>query len=284
MRKIKILKVNPTAGSPGSIEIAGDFTQVFQGKHFRDPETGEVAAPYATGTRGFAQIRATTFDIVENERHAGRYTVYSPTGPSDVKSSTFTPGVGEKPDATKINVNEAIPADGSTSDGYVTNISTYLLDTGSELLVVPPTVNITTYPVEFMGRDSSGWGEAFAQNFMSIARNFAGSSAPSRPFVGLTWFDTADGQLRVWDGQYWDLVNRKSFGTTFQHTQGTPAVTWTIIHGLNLPAPHIGFCQFYVDRGEGPQAILPSNVEFVNGNQMRVTFSNPERGYAMVRQ
>lgn len=286
MRKIKILNINATSGPiPGSIEVATDFTQVFQGKFYRNPTTGETSPSYTSpAPSGFVLIKATTFDIVENTKYAGRYTVYSPANSTDTKSSVFTAGSNR----TTISVNEVVPTIGEDtsqlSAGYVTNISTYLLYTGTSTIVVPPTVNITSYPVEFVGRDTAGWGETFAQNFINIARNFASTTAPANPFVGQTWFDTDDNQMRVWSGNNWDLLNSASFGVTFRHTQGSAAVTWTINHGLGLPAPYIAFCQFYVDRGNGPQLIIPSDVKFVSANQMTVTFSNPEVGYVLVRQ
>jgi hypothetical protein len=124
----------------------------------------------------------------------------------------------------------------------------------------------------------------YAQNFINLARNFASSSQPINGFVGQTWYNPDDGQLRAFDGTNWDLVNRASFGVTARHTQGSPSTTWTVNHLLNLPAPYIAFCQFFVDRGNGPKIILPSDVNFVNGNRLTATFSNAEIGYVLVRQ
>lgn len=303
MRKIAITKIN--ASSPlGSIEVANDFAGVFQGKFYRHPTTGAVVPFYTTpAPAGYTLVRATTFEIVENAKYSGRYTVYTPAAAQDTQSSVYTQNtnpVGIIPGGrTRITVNEPIATaasgDAATltsaetpatqgAAGYITNISTYLLYTGSGNIVVPPAVDITIYPVELMGRDSAGWGEAFAQNFVNLARNFASTNAPANPFVGQMWFDTDDQQMRVWNGTSWDLMNRASFGTTFRHTQGTAAKTWTVNHGLGFPPPYIGFCQFFVDRGNGPQIIIPADVQFVNGNQLQVTFSNPEVGYVMVRQ
>lgn len=286
MRKIKILNVNATtSGIPGSIEVATDYTQIFQGKFYRNPLTGQVFPSYTSpAPTGYNLIRATTFDIVENTKYNGRYTVYSPVSAVDRASSTF--GANK----TIINVNETVPAVSAseasslTSDGYITNISTYLIYTGTGTIVIPPTVDFTQYPVELMGRDSSGWGEAFTQNFVNLARNFANPTAPANPFVGQTWYDTDDEQMRVWNGSTWELVNKASFGVTYRHTQGSPANVWVINHFLGAAAPFIVFCQFYVDRGDGPQIIIPSDVDFVSANQIRVTFSNPEIGYVLVRQ
>lgn len=284
MRKIKILNINATVGgTPGSIEVATDFTPIFQGKFYRNPSTGEVTPSYTSpAPSGSILIKATTFEIVENSKYAGRYTVYTPTSGTDRASSTFASG------KTTVNVNEIIPTIGSdtslSSAGYITNISTYLLYTGTSTIVVPPAVDITSYPVEFMGRDSAGWGEAFAQNFLNIARNFANSTAPANPFVGMTWLNTDDGQMRVWNGTSWALLNQATVGATYKHLQTTAAATWVVNHNLNLASPFIGFVQFFVDRGAGPKLIIPSDVTFNSKDQLTVTFSNAEIGYVLVRQ
>lgn len=284
MRKIKILKINPTNTS-GTIEVGDDFTALFQGKFFRNPDTEEVKPSYTTPVpANSVLVKATSFDIIGNAKYSGRYTVYTSVSEVDAKPSVYV-----EPKTT-IKVNELIPAlsaeDSPTlaSAGYITNISTYLLDVGDTKIVVPPAVTLSKYPVEFVGRDTSGWGEVFNQNFADLARNFAQDEAPENPFIGQMWFDTNDKQMRVFSEGGWDLLNKASFGTTYRHTQGAAASTWVINHFLGLPPPYIGFVQFFVDRGEGPKMIIPSNIVFDNPNRLTVTFSNPEIGYVLVRQ
>jgi hypothetical protein len=286
MRRLKILKVNPTTPSTlGSVEVGSDYTNIFNGRFYRNAAGATQPAYTTPAPADYTLIAATTFDIVENEKYAGRYTVYTPEDVGDLDlESWFTV------DKTTVNVNETIPpldvGDPSTleSDGYVTNISTYLLYTGTAEIVIPPGVNITSFPVEFMGRGTSGWGEGYAQNYINIARNFASGLEPVNAFVGQTWYDTDDQKLRSFNGSSWNLVNETAFGTTFRHTQGTAASTWTVTHLLGLQAPYIAFVQFFVDRGGGPKLIIPADVTFVNANQLTVTFSNPEIGYVLVHQ
>lgn len=283
MRKIKILKVNPTTTTPGSIELAGNLVSMFQGKFFRN-EAGQTQPGYtASPTAGYVPIIATTFDIVENAKYAGRYTVYTPTSAGDGTSSSFASG------KTTARVNEIIgplvgadPANYAT-DGYVTNISTYVVNTGTADIVIPPGVTLTQYPIELIGRNVSGWGEGYMQNHVNLTRNFAGPTPPANPFTGLTHYDTDDKQLRVYDGTSWDLVNKASFGVTFRHTQSAAATTWTVNHGLGLAAPFIAFIQCFIDTVNGPKLIMPLDVQFVSLNQLTVTFSNAEVGYVLVR-
>jgi len=285
MRTIKIISVNPNVGgTPGSIVVAGDFTAIFNGKFYRDPTTGATLPAYTVNPgSNYDLIDATQFDVSDNAKYSGRYTVYTPTGSGDLPPSSLGGG------NTTIYVNEVVPplvsgdAPSVTSDGNVDNISTYLLQAGDTTIIVPPGVDLTTYPLEFQGRNSIGWGEVFAQNFLNLASNFSSPTPPANPFVGQIYYDTDDSQVRVWNGTSWGLLNQASFGTTARFTQSTPATTWTVNHGLNLQSPYIAFVQFFVDRGAGPKLIIPSDVSFVSANQLTVTFSNPEQGYVLVR-
>lgn len=281
MRKIKILTVNPSTGVPGSIEIAGDYTPIFQGRFYRDSAGTELPAYTEPAPVGYSLIQSTTFDIIENTKYAGRYTVYTPVSEPDLDSSIFAAG------NTSINVNEVIPALTGTdapslaSDGYITNISTYLLDIGTSEIVVPPSVTLSTYPIELMGRNTTGWGEGFAQNFINLARNFASGTSPANPFVGQTWYNTDDGQLRSWNGADWVTTNQASFGSTFRHTQGIASSIWTVNHLLGLQAPFIALTQCFV--GLDTKPVSPADITFVSANQLTITFSTPQQGYVLVR-
>jgi hypothetical protein len=281
MRKIKIQKVNATTSQPGSIEIAGNFVDLFQGKYYRN-SFGSILPFYtANPPNTYQSIVATTFEIVGNSKYNGKYTVYTPKNDSE-SSSTFANNT------TKIKVNEVIsaindPADPLLSDGYITNISAYLLDLGTRGLVVPPGVNITDYGVEFMGRNTTGWGEGYAQNYVNIARNFSSVDAPQNPFLGQAWYSLTDNQMRNWNGTSWVILNKDSFGITYKHAQTEANTSWVVNHNLDLDEPYIAFTQFFVDRGNGPKLIIPSDVSYTSQNQLIVEFTKPEKGYVLVR-
>lgn len=281
MRKIKVQTINQAAAT---IVVSGDYTRIFQGKFYRNPDTEQTVPGYTTPVpAGYSFIRATTFEIIGNVRFAGRYTVYSPISSSDTPSSVFANG------KTTIKLADVMPQilpgdpPTVTGDGYIVNCSTYLVSTFTGDIVIPPNVDIVKYPVEFIGRDFDGWGEIFLQNIANVACNFAAPNGPANPFIGQTWYDTDDAQVRVWQGSSWELLNKESLGITFRHVQSTASRVWTVNHMLNLKAPFIGICQFFVDEGNGPKMIFPSDVEYVNQNQMTVTFTNPEIGYVLVR-
>ena len=55
----------------------------------------------------------------------------------------------------------------------------------------------------FVGKNYTGYGEAFNENFIKLLENFSNSSAPSTPLTGQVWWDSSAGRLKVYDGTVW---------------------------------------------------------------------------------
>lgn len=51
--------------------------------------------------------------------------------------------------------------------------------------------------LRFTGKGAANYGKIQQENQMRLLENFAGSTAPSYPTVGQTWYDTAEGALKV---------------------------------------------------------------------------------------
>ena len=66
-----------------------------------------------------------------------------------------------------------------------------------------------------VGRNYSGYGEFFNENFIKLLENFSNSAAPSNPLTGQTWWDNADQRLKVYDGEVW----KASGGPIVQNTR-----------------------------------------------------------------
>lgn len=270
-----------TPGTPGRIRLnsaVGDVTSAFAGKFYRN-SAGLTRAFYDGPAAGYALIIATTFDIIDNSSYAGRYTVYTPTSAGDLAvnpSSKFTT-------FTEIAVNEVIAAPTTAGDdvntGSVTNISTYVLPiTGETNLVLPPTVDLTSRPLELLGRNGLAWGEAYSQNFIKLAQNFAGASAPTLPYLGQTWFDTSTSTLNVRKTSSWSEV-----ATRYRYVNGGASTMWTINHNLNLPAPYVCAVHVAVDVGGGVhEGAIPLNIFYDTANSLRVEFSTPQDGIALL--
>jgi len=54
-----------------------------------------------------------------------------------------------------------------------------------------------------VGRNYTGYGEYFNENFIKLLENFSNTAAPSNPLVGQLWYDTADQRLKIYDGTTW---------------------------------------------------------------------------------
>lgn len=54
-----------------------------------------------------------------------------------------------------------------------------------------------------VGRNYSGFGESFNENFIKLLENFANTAAPSNPLEGQTWWDRTSARLNVYTGTEW---------------------------------------------------------------------------------
>jgi hypothetical protein len=54
-----------------------------------------------------------------------------------------------------------------------------------------------------VGRNYTGYGEFFNENFIKLLENFANSAAPSNPLEGQLWWDTSEQRVKVYDGAQW---------------------------------------------------------------------------------
>ena len=66
-----------------------------------------------------------------------------------------------------------------------------------------------------VGRNYTGYGEAFNENFIKLLENFSNSAAPSNPLQGQVWWDSADQRLKVYNGTVW----KSSGGPIVQNTR-----------------------------------------------------------------
>lgn len=77
--------------------------------------------------------------------------------------------------------------------------------TNGDLLteLVDGQVDSTSTNLVLVGRNYSGYGEYFNENFIKLLENFANTAAPSNPLQGQLWWDTSDQRLKVYDGTVW---------------------------------------------------------------------------------
>lgn len=289
-RTYSIAQITQSAGpgTPGRIRLtsaAGDVVQSFQGKFYRNEAGGTLPGYAASPPASYTLIQATTFTVIENASYNGTYTVYSPASALDSNPSSVFFG-----SQTEILVNEVLSPPIVSADavntGKVTNISTYLLAiTGESPLLVPPTVIFTNRPMDIVGRNGSPWGESFAQNFIELAQNFAGSAAPPNPYLGQTWYDNGTNSFKLNTTDGWVTIASGTAGSNVTYRSGVMSGnSWVINHNLGLAAPYVAFIQVFIDVGGGVyKMILPSDITFSSSSQLTITFTTAETGIVLVR-
>jgi len=62
-------------------------------------------------------------------------------------------------------------------------------------------IDTATTDLVLIGRNFTGYGELFNENFIKLLENFAAVSPPSKPLEGQLWYDKSDGRLKVWNGE-----------------------------------------------------------------------------------
>lgn len=74
-------------------------------------------------------------------------------------------------------------------------MSTYIINysdpTKAPIEVSPNTVNTST-SIFFIGKNSIGYGELIAENFLHLLENFSSSTMPANPVEGQLWYDTTN--------------------------------------------------------------------------------------------
>lgn len=61
-------------------------------------------------------------------------------------------------------------------------------------------IDIDTTDLTLVGRNYTGYGERFNENFVKLLENFANVAAPANPITGQLWYDTSEGRLKIFNG------------------------------------------------------------------------------------
>lgn len=295
---ISSILVSPTPGLPSIIQLSnahGDVTASFHGKEWIDGSLTrypyytydtDPLSPTPPPPAGTTLLVATTFEITGNTngKFDGKYTTYTRASISDPVSSEFSAGY------TNVRINEVLATDGTIPEltsGVVTHISTYVIPmVGESSLLVLEQQDYTTRPQELVGRLSAGWGEVITQNILRQAQSFAGSTAPLLPYLGQLWYNTTNSVMYVCSnpvGPVWSVLNSSVYDP-YVHTQTVASTAWIVTHNFGLASPYIADATFFVSIGAAYKPIIPSDVSFDSANQLTVTFSTAQSGYAFVRR
>jgi hypothetical protein len=92
---------------------------------------------------------------------------------------------------------------------------------GSRLVVVDDGILDSSIPVGLVGRNYTGWGEVFNENFVFLLENFKGTSPPARALEGQAWYDSNNKVLKAYDGTQWNSIGNAAVSETEPNpTQG----------------------------------------------------------------
>jgi hypothetical protein len=72
--------------------------------------------------------------------------------------------------------------------------------------------------------------------------------------------------------------------SAYRHTQSTAASTWTIAHNLGGNNGFAPVVDVYINNSGTYSKIIPLETTIVDNNNLTVTFTNAETGFAVVVQ
>jgi len=93
---------------------------------------------------------------------------------------------------------------------------TITLTNGTALLsLADGTQDSNTTSLNLIGRNFSGFGLLQNENFIKLLENFSNNTAPTNPLLGQLWWDSANKELKVYQGSNnWKVISNSQTGTT----------------------------------------------------------------------
>lgn len=72
---------------------------------------------------------------------------------------------------------------------------------GSKITVVQDgTIDTTSLDISLVGKNYTGYGEAFNENFVKLLENFSSVNSPTKPLTGQLWYDSASRKIKLYTG------------------------------------------------------------------------------------
>lgn len=75
--------------------------------------------------------------------------------------------------------------------------------------------------ITLIGKNYSGFGEAFNENLVKMLENFSGLAAPANSLLGQIWFDQGQGKLKVYNGSGYVPVSSATISNSQPNTLST---------------------------------------------------------------
>lgn len=68
------------------------------------------------------------------------------------------------------------------------------------------TIDPTSLDLTLVGKNYTGYGEIFNENFVKLLENFSNTTAPAKKITGQLWFDLTNKKLKIYDSGKWKSV------------------------------------------------------------------------------
>jgi hypothetical protein len=99
---------------------------------------------------------------------------------------------------------------------------------GAQIALVDNAEIDNSTDISFVGRNYSGYGEVFNENFLRLLENFANSTQPPKPITGEIWFNSGNDskKLNVYDGSKFKSVANLSVSSSAPTFPTTGDLWW----------------------------------------------------------
>jgi len=127
------------------------------------------------------------------------------------------------------------------------------------------TLDVST-SIGLVGRNYSGYGEVFNENFLFLLENFANATAPARPIAGQTWYNTSTKTLYAYSGSGWAPTGAATVSNTAPNVAVDAASTSPIPGSLWYKEDSQ---QLYISNGSAWELIGPEGVTGYNKTKLQ---------------
>ena len=169
---------------------------------------------------------------------------------------------------------------------------------GTTVTVADDTLNVET-SLRLVGKDYIGYGEAIAQNSVSLLENFASETAPTNPIEGQHWWKPSTKTLNVYHNSSWlgidagtgvvSILDTNDIAHSVYVTRanGIPVtITSSDTTAWAIKSTETEYLQYFLDGGAGATATINAgiNLNTVVGSAMKFHGTATHAQYADVAE
>jgi hypothetical protein len=169
---------------------------------------------------------------------------------------------------------------------------------GTTVTVADDTLNVET-SLRLVGKDYIGYGEAIAQNSVSLLENFASETAPTSPIEGQHWWKPSTKTLNVYHNTTWLGIDAGTGVVSILDTNGNAhsvyvtranaipvTITSSDTTAWAIATTETDYHQYFLDNGAGNTATINTgiNLNTVTGSAMKFHGTATHAQYADVAE